>query len=426
MSNAACLSAGQMGWRQVVAVTVAVLLNALDGFDVLAITFAAPVIAREWGIDNIALGAAISAGLVGMTIGSLLLAPAGDRLGRRPLVLFCVAIMGAGMMLTATATTVTMLCVWRVVTGIGIGGMLAAINAVVAEFSNERRRDFAIALMTVGYPIGGLVGGFASAALVADGWQAIFIAGGALTLIMLPVVWLAMPESIALLEQRGRPGDRDLAERLMRRLGHEPSREVVTPKPVARLATIELFAARHRALTLCLIVSYFLHIVTFYFFSGWLPKLMTDLGFATPDAIRTSAIMSIGGVIGGSLLGWSAPRFGLGRLVPLVMVGTTITMATFAQLSTLAALQIAAFATGTCVFAGIVGLYALLARGFPPDLRVTGTGVVVGFGRGGAIVGPVIGGFLLQSGVSLGTCITVVGLLSLGAAIAVRGAVARV
>jgi MFS family permease len=162
-------------------------------------------------------------------------------------------------------------------------------------------------------------------------------------------------------------------------------------------------------MTLLLVAAYFLHIMTFYFFSGWLPKLMSDLGSPTPDAIRTSALMSLGGVIGGSALGWAAPRFGLIRLVVLAMIGTSATFAVFGLVSGLIAMQIVAFLTGCCIFGGIVGLYALLARSFPAELRVTGTGLAIGIGRGGAVVGPVLGGVLIQAGMSIPLAIAIVG-----------------
>ncbi|WP_315761200.1 MFS transporter [Sphingomonas sp. Y38-1Y] len=401
---------------QVVAVVIAILLNAIDGFDVLAITFAAPGIAADWGIGPARLGLALSAGMVGMTIGSLILAPLGDRYGRRPLALVCLMLMGGGMALTATASDLTTLCLWRVVTGIGIGGMVAAANAIAAEFANERRRDFCVAAMAVGYPAGGLVGGFAVADLaVTHGWQAIFVAGGLVTLALVPVVAIALPESLAFLARAPDDKARERLEALSARIGIHPPAS--SPATRARSGSIAaLFDARHRRLTLLLVAAYFLHILAFYFFSGWLPKAMTDLGHAAPDAIRTSALMSLGGVLGGGLLGWMAPRLGLDRLLIAAMLLTSVSFAAFAGFSGLQALQPIAFVAGVGIFGGIVGLYALLARGFPPELRVTGTGFAVGVGRGAAVLGPVIGGLLIQEGLSASIAIAIVGAASLIAA----------
>ncbi|QNA84191.1 MFS transporter [Sphingomonas sp. So64.6b] len=406
------LADAPMSPRQIFAVAISIALNALDGFDVLAITFAAPGITRDWGIGPAQLGVALSSGLAGMALGSLVLAPLGDRFGRRPLVLGCLILMAMGMLLTATATGLASLCLWRVVTGLGIGGMVAAINAVASEFANEKRRDLSVALMTIGYPIGGLLGGFAVAELVVThGWQSVFVAGGLATAAFLPLIWFGLPESLEYLARKGTPAAREKIDAILTRMGHVPlgADVVLAPAPVRGGSLAELLGPRFRRLTLLLVFAYFLHIMTFYFFSGWLPKLMSDLGYATPDAIRTSALMSLGGVIGGSALGWAAPRFGLIRLVTLSMVGTTVTFAVFGMVSGLVAMQVVAFLAGACVFGGIVGLYALLARSFPAELRVTGTGLAIGIGRGGAVVGPVLGGILIQAGMSIPLAIAIVG-----------------
>lgn len=417
---AAMLADRPMSRLQVLAVAISVALNALDGFDVLAITFAAPGIAKDWGIGPAQLGVALSSGLVGMALGSLFIAPFGDRHGRRPLILLCLVLMAGGMALTATATGLVSLCFWRVVTGLGIGGMVATINAVAAEFANERRRDFSVAVMTIGYPIGGLIGGFAVADLVEPyGWQSVFVVGAIATAAFIPIVWFKLPESLEFLSRLGTPEAQAKIDNLLDRMGHPRlDGRLAPPSDKARGGSFqELLGSRFRKLSLMLVAAYFLHIVTFYFFSGWLPKLMSDLGFTTPDAIRTSALMSLGGVIGGSALGWAAPRFGLVRLVILSMIGTTVTFVVFGMFSSLVALQATAFVAGACVFGGIVGLYALLARAFPPELRVTGTGLAIGVGRAGAIVGPLVGGFLIAAGLRIPLAIAIIGTAALGAAL---------
>ncbi len=413
------LAGRPMSLPQILAVAMAVALNALDGFDVLAITFAAPGIAKAWGIGPASLGVALSSGLAGMTLGSFFLAPLGDRFGRRPLILGSLVLMTIGMALTPTATEIVSLCVWRVITGLGIGGMLATINAVAAEFSNERRRDLCVAVMTVGLPIGGLLGGFAVADLVVPyGWQSVFILGAIVTAAFLPLAWFLLPESLEFLGRQGTPEARARIDASLARMGHPPLVGDLPPVPrAARHGNVAaLLGPRFRRVTLVLVGAYFFHIVTFYFFSGWLPKVMTDIGYTQPDAIRTSALMSMGGVIGGSLLGWMAPRFGLVRLLIGAMVGTSVTFLAFGMASGLGALQAIAFLAGVCVYGGIVGLYALLARAFPPELRVTGTGVAVGVGRGGAILAPSIGGVLIAGGVSIPLAIAIVGASALVAA----------
>src|SRR5262245_21517853 len=155
-----------MGSLQILVVAITVALNALDGFDVLSISYASPGIAQEWGIDRAALGIVLSMELIGMALGSVLLGGIADTIGRRPTILGCLVVMATGMVMGTTADGVISLSVWRVITGLGIGGMLAAINAVAAEFSNTERRHLSVSLMSIGYPVGAVLGGIAAARLL--------------------------------------------------------------------------------------------------------------------------------------------------------------------------------------------------------------------------------------------------------------------
>lgn len=109
---------------QYIIVAITVLLNAMDGFDVLAISVSGPGIRTEWGIDQAQLGLVLSMELIGMALGSVFLGGIADVLGRRNMTLGCLVVMSSGMFLATTATDVTTLSIWRVYTGLGIGGML--------------------------------------------------------------------------------------------------------------------------------------------------------------------------------------------------------------------------------------------------------------------------------------------------------------
>jgi len=180
-----------MAALQVAIIAITIGLNALDGFDVLSISFASPGIAAEWHIDRALLGFVLSAELLGMALGSVFLGGLADKIGRRPTILGCLVVMATGMFMVTQSTGVLGwlvtpiaslfdykldnrlgdLAVWRVITGLGIGGMLAAINAVAAEFSNTKRRDLSVAIMSIGYPVGAALGGFiTSASLTLADW----------------------------------------------------------------------------------------------------------------------------------------------------------------------------------------------------------------------------------------------------------------
>jgi benzoate transport len=406
------LADAPMSTLQILVVFISVLLNALDGFDVLAITFAAPGISDDWSISRSALGVVISASLAGMVAGSVLLAPFADRIGRRPTILVCLILMAVGMLLTATSSSIAMLGLYRVITGIGIGAIIPSITAVSAEFSNEKRRNFAVSAMTIGFPVGGLVGGMISAELVdISGWRAIFVAGGLITSAFIPVVWFLVPESIEFLSARGGPGALQKINAILKRMGHATISEVDAPAAQPQSADPrELLGPAYRMTTILLIAAYMLHLLTYYFYAGWLPKILTDSGYETSAAIATSSIMHIGGIIGGMAIGWASHYIGLKRVAIISMLGTSIMLAIFATVTDdLTTLRIVAAVLGVFMFGGIVGLYAFLARAFPARLRVTGCGMAIACGRGGAVLGPILGGVLLDAGLQAGTALTVVG-----------------
>src|SRR5215471_1294397 len=211
-----------MSTLQLLVIAITVALNALDGFDVASISFASPGIAKEWGIDRGALGIVLSMEVIGMAIGSMFLGGVADKVGRRRTVLGCVTVMAGGMFMATTVKGLVDLSIWRVITGLGIGGMLAAINAVSAEFSNARRRDFSVSLMSIGYPLGAVTGGLLAASLlVTHSWRSVFYLGASATTILIPLVFFFVPESVHWLTQKQIPGALDQINGTLRRLGHE-------------------------------------------------------------------------------------------------------------------------------------------------------------------------------------------------------------
>ncbi|HBJ92066.1 MAG TPA: MFS transporter, partial [Hyphomonadaceae bacterium] len=189
------LAKEKMGGAQMLAIAICVLLNGLDGFDVLSISFASPGISSEWGIDRAALGIVLSMELIGMSIGSIILGQVADKIGRRPIVLASLGVMATGMYLASTAPNVQILSGYRLFTGLGIGGMLACTNALVAEFSNDKYRSMNVTIMAAGYPIGAIIGGaIASELLKSYDWRAVFIFGSIMTAAMFPIVYFGLPE----------------------------------------------------------------------------------------------------------------------------------------------------------------------------------------------------------------------------------------
>ncbi|HEV8395018.1 MAG TPA: MFS transporter [Vicinamibacterales bacterium] len=413
-----------MSALQIAVVVITVALNALDGFDVMSISFASPGIATEWGINRAALGIVLSMELIGMAFGSILLGGVADKIGRRPTMLGCLIVMATGMFMVTTSNGVlgsvlapvlalfgqnvdvrlADLSGWRVVTGLGIGGMLAAINAVASEFSNEKSRHLNVSLMSIGYPIGAVLGGLVAAQLLKSGdWRPVFYFGASVTAVLIPVVFLAVPESVHWLTRKQPVGALQAVNRAMGRMGHSsvPALPTIPPDARAKSAS-DIFGPALLVTTALVTAAYFFHITTFYYLIKWVPKLVVDMGFAPSSAAGVLVWVNVGGATGGALFALLTQRFNLKTLTMGVLLLSTVTIIVFGY--TPADLQRLSFIcalAGFCINAGIVGLYAIIAQAFPTHVRASGTGFAIGVGRGGSVLAPIIAGFLFTAGFSL-------------------------
>lgn len=389
---------------QIVAVAICVVLNALDGFDVLAISFSAPGIANEWGISRGELGVVLAMELVGMSFGSILLGGVADRHGRRPIILGCLILMASGMYLASIVDSVNKLLIVRFITGVGIGGMLATINAMVAEYSNARRRNFCVAIMAMGYPLGVVLGGsIASALLVNYDWRSVFILGAGMTACLIPVVWFLLPESISYLAQKRSPSALQDINKILKRMGHAAIDTLPAVDSTAtKTSWRDLFSRQLARTTILLTLAYTAHIMTFYYILKWIPKIVVDMGFSAALAGGILVWANVGGAAGSMLLGWLTHYYRVRILVMIVLAGAFVMINVFGQgQASLAQLAFVAAVAGFFTNSAVVGLYALFAQSFPAHLRAGGTGFVIGIGRGGAVIGPILAGLLFQGGFGL-------------------------
>lgn len=397
------IAESKMSRAQIIGVAICMVLNALDGFDILSISFAAPGIASQWGLTDTALGFLLATELAGMTLGSLTLGPLADRLGRRTIILICLNAMAVGMLSAAAAPNLTVLIVARIVTGLGIGGMLASLNAMSAEYSNAKNRTFCISMMAVGYPTGAMVGGFFASMLLAQfDWRSVFWFGGAITAFMIPVVFFFLPESIEFL-QRKRPANA-LAEinRILKRFGHAtvsslPAVDIEKESPQRSFLSSGIIWA-----LILMTLGYFAHMSAFYFMVKWIPKIVFGLGFTPAAAGGVLVWTNAGGAIGSIAFGFLSRRFDVKSTMLTFLIIAAFALIGFGQGGAdIAVLSLASAFAGFFIIGSVVGIYGFLVQVFPTEIRAGCTGIVIGFGRGGAILGPVLGGYLFDQGLAL-------------------------
>ena len=407
------------------AIAVCVLLNMLDGFDVLVMAFTGRTVATEWGLSGAQLGLLLSAGLVGMAAGSLLVAPWADRVGRRPVILGCLAVAAAAMLLSAASQSPGQLGALRVLTGIGIGGILASSNVIAAEYASRRWRGLAVSLNSTGYAIGATAGGFIAVLLIgSSGWRSVFLFGGIATAVAIPLVWWRLPESMDFLLVRRPAGALERANALAARLGMAEMERLpdqpATPGGVGA-SFRELLSPRLRRTTLLMWIVFFCVMAGFYFVTSWTPALLVEAGLTPTDGITAGTLLNMGGIFGAALLGLLAARFPVRNVLIGYLAATAVLLAVFILAASAATASLALAFTlggivGLFINGCVAGIYSLSPVVYGPAVRTTGVGTALAVGRAGAILAPTAAGALLDAGWTPQALYLAAGALLLGTA----------
>jgi MFS transporter, AAHS family, 4-hydroxybenzoate transporter len=419
---AAFIDGQPVGGFQIKLILACATVLFLDGFDTTAIGYVAPALAKEWNIGKAALGPVFSAGLFGLMIGALLFGPLADRLGRKKIIIFSTLGFGLGTLITASVDDVNTLLIIRFLTGLGLGGAMPNTISLTAEFSPRRRRATMVMVMFVGFSIGAALGGLLAAALIPQlGWRSVFVVGGALPLIMVPILALRLPESVRYLALTGRADERvaQLLGLVNRKATFSPASRFVIDEPALRGIPVQhLFRNGRTLATLLLWVVFFMSLLDIYFLSNWLPTVMNDLGASFSAAAVIGSMFQVGGVVGTFVLGSIIDRFSF-RALALVYFIAVFAVGAIGQLGHSAALvTIAIFVAGFCIVGGQIAANALAAGFYPTAVRSTGVGWALGIGRVGSIVGPLVGGVLLSLKWSAGEVFVAAAFAALCAALA--------
>ena len=395
------LNTREMSFAQWEVVLLCTLINMLDGYDVLVMSFAAASVASDWQLDPASLGLLLSAGLVGMGLGSIVLGSLADALGRKRLVHICLGTVTIGMILSAYAQSQLQLLALRFVTGVGIGGMLATLTALVSEYSNDKRRGICMGLLQSGYPLGALLGGMVAAQIIqlAD-WRSLFLFGGGLSAVLLPLVVIRLPESLDFLSRSGPFVEGDMKGRLLERFDlSEPDHSMVEAMDQGAGSWRSCFTPSEvRINTLLLWSCYLTLMFSFYFVVSWTPKLLVDAGLSTSQGISAGAILQAGGLIGGLVIGFLGSRYAVNKLTAWFFSLSVVLILVYgwadAELTTL---MILAAMMGFFLIGAMIGLYTIGPALYDSKSRVTGVGLAIGVGRLGAIAAPFAGGLLLEA-----------------------------
>jgi MFS transporter, AAHS family, 3-hydroxyphenylpropionic acid transporter len=359
-----------------VAVTVALcfLVAVLEGFDIQAIGVAAPRFAPEFGLSPQHMGWVFAVSNIGLVIGSSFGGWLADRAGRKPVFIAAVAIFGLFTLLTTLASSFAALIVVRFCAGLGFGAALPNMMAIAAEISAPEKRASTAAAMFCGMPLGGGTSALVTQLLPPDfDWRTLFMIGGILPVLLIPALYLLMPETLV----------RDTTARASR------------PKVLHAL-----FGDNRALSTLLLWLTFLPTLLILYLILNWLPTLVVANGLDRAAAPQASLAFNFASVAGALLFG---------RLVDRLDARWPLTLAYVALIASLIALGASKGHAATLILSGAAGffllganyaLYGVAAAYYPQSMRGTGCGASVAMGRVGSIIGPLLAGVLLGGGMT--------------------------
>lgn len=388
---------------QYVTILICFLMNMCDGMNVMVISYTSNAIVKEWAIGTGDFGIVFSMGLFGMALGAMLLASRADIIGRKPMILLCAFLMGIGVFFTAFAQSLPQVILFRFFTGIGIGSMLACTSTITAEYVPEKTKNFWVSLVMAGYPIGAVLSGLVATKLIAaNGWQAMYYFAGVATLLTIPIIILFLKESLEFLLKAQPKNALQKTNKILAALKLELLKELpAKDKKKTKTTVVTLFAGSTKNSTMLLWSAFLLCFAALYFLTSWIPKLASNAGLSPSLSIYAGIFFNLGAFIGIITQGYLSAKFGLRKVICCFLAGTALLMILFGLFAGPFMTLILFCLIGFGIQGGFIGLYAVAARIYPTEIRSTGIGWAIGFGRLGAILGPFIGGLLISSGASL-------------------------
>ncbi|MBT2654575.1 aromatic acid/H+ symport family MFS transporter [Bacillus sp. ISL-18] len=378
-------------------------LMIFDGFDLTVYGAVVPVLMKNWNISPIEAGVLGSYALFGMMFGAMIFGTLADKLGRKKVILICVCIFSIFMILTALTTSPGAFGLCRFITGLGLGGVMPNVIALISEYSPKALRSRMVSIMMAGYSIGGMIAATLSIVLVPNfGWQSVFFFAG-LPLLFIPFMIRYLPDTIGShLARKEITKTKEILGKLNPLYSPDYGEQLtINSSTKSSFPVFTLFKERRGISTILFWIAFFMSLLMVYGLNTWLPKLMTTAGFPLGSSLSFLLALNIGATIGAFVMGWLADTWGAKRILILFysLAALTIMCLGYAHNMFLLYLLVALAGAATIGTQNIANSY--VSQYYPISMRSTGLGWALGIGRIGAIVGPTVGGILLSSGTSI-------------------------
>jgi AAHS family 4-hydroxybenzoate transporter-like MFS transporter len=377
------------------------LIVLIDGFDFGAISYAAPVLIKQWHVDAKIFGGVFSAGLFGLLVGAVLFGYLGDRIGRKKAIILSMVEFAFFTLATMFCSSTSSLMWVRFIAGVGLGGANPLSIVLVNEYAPKHSLGKWVTIMFTGFSIGGALAGLLAAWLIPNyGWKSIFIIGGILPILAAIGVFFWLPESLRYLVVKNK--DRDEVKKLILRLNPElqiDSNTVFTVedrKPYQKFSPKLLFIGSLRFATPLIWLFYIASSLAVFFLKSWLPQLFVLSGLSLTQASLATSSYQFGSVLGGLVVGWLLDNVGIVWAAVYPVLGCfLVTLLGYKMSGTL--LMITVFVTGLFVVGTQFIVTAITPMFYPTSYRSSAEGTANAIGKIGSIIGPGIGGVLIAA-----------------------------
>lgn len=389
-------------WRVIL---LSALIIIFDGYDLVIYGVALPKLMQEWQIDTITAGFLSSVALFGMMFGAIIFGSLSDKLesygfSRKKLIVLCILLFSGFTLLCGYASNPQSFAIFRFLAGLGLGGVMPNVIALMTEYAPKKLRATLVSLMFSGYAVGGMCSALLGMWLVPQfGWKIMFLLGG-IPLLLLPIIWLLLPESIDYLVRRNKT---EQALKILKQIDHAIHIDTQTQihlnqenQQGSQSPVKDLFTENRGPITLLFWGSVFMALVLVYALGNWLPKLMVEAGYDLSTSLFFLFALNIGGMLGAIFGGYLADRFNLAKVLCTLFASGAIALVLLSLHLPTFILYICIAVAGAASIGGQILLLAYMSQFYSSNIRATGLGMALGVGRLGAILGPILCGWLLS------------------------------
>lgn len=387
-----------------------------DGYDLVIYGSVVPHLMEQWSIPPLQAGWMGSAALFGMMFGAIAIGSLADHLGRRKIILGGIALASISALANAFAWDAPSFAAFRFLTGVGLGGAIPNIVALMSDLSPTARRSTLTTIMLSFYSIGAMISAMVAMLVIPNfGWEATFYIGG-LPLLCLPWMYRYLPESLPFLLSK----DKVAADRLLKRIapGIDTSsvsfavaQQTSSSAPLSRL-----FKEGRGVGTVFLWLGFGMCLLMVYGLNTWLPKIMVAGGYPLGSSLMFLVTLNLGATIGALGGGWLADRWGCKPTLILFFALAVVSLCTLGIKPGPVLLNAMLLIAGATTIGTLAVIHAFAAQQYPSEIRSTAVSWCSAIGRLGGVAGPALGGLMLSMNLPLHLnfiCFAIPGLIAI-------------